>query len=507
MHGAVNRSNSAGKDEDCNVDASFSSSSLRPLVSPSHFYQLSIDKEEKLRRLYNELDTDGDGRINFRDLLQALKTRMPGVPHAHSYAMHVMEEASASHGEAIEFVDFVHYMLEHEKRLTLVFEDCDRKKDGVIDSSEIMHYLEKLGVPVTASQSKEMVRKMGSQPDGGGVALDQFLSFFMFYPCSYPREMANHWRHNLVFDIGEDSIVPEEFSEYEYVLGAWWQHLLAGAAAGSVSRTCTAPLDRVKVFLQVHASVRNNVRFFSGLRMLVLEGGLKGMWRGNGVNVLKIAPESAIKFMVYEQAKKLLKRNSKDNELTMFERILSGSLAGSIAQTLIYPLEVLKTRLALRRTGQMNRGIIRAFREIYQKEGLKAFYRGFIPNLIGIIPYAGIDLAAYEQTFKANYVSHYAENGDPPVLVLMACGTASSICGQLASYPFSLVRTRLQARARSTPCKADTMTAQFRYILRNEGFTGLYRGLTPNFMKVLPSVCISYVVYETVRKQLGATMT
>uniref|UniRef100_A0A5S6QWV1 EF-hand domain-containing protein n=1 Tax=Trichuris muris TaxID=70415 RepID=A0A5S6QWV1_TRIMR len=477
------------------------------VLPPSHFYQLSTDKEAKLRELYNELDIDGDGRINFRDLVQALKVRMPGLSCAHSYAMHVMEEASASHGEPIEFAEFVHYVLEHEKRLSLVFEDCDRKKDGILDSSEVMHYLDSLGVPVTASQAQQILQKMGSE-HGGGVALDDFLNFFMFYPCSYPREMANHWRHNLVFDIGEDSIVPEEFSDYEFVLGAWWQHLVAGAAAGSVSRTCTAPLDRVKEYtgFPVHASVRNNVRFYSGLRMLIMEGGLKGMWRGNGVNVLKIAPESAIKFMVYEQVKKLLKSNNKDSELTMFERIISGSLAGSIAQTLIYPLEVLKTRLALRKTGQMNRGIIQAFSQIYQKEGLKAFYRGFIPNFIGIIPYAGIDLAAYE-TFKANYVSRYAKDSEPPVLVLMACGTASSICGQLASYPFSLVRTRLQAGARSTSYQADRMTSQFRYILQNEGFTGLYRGLTPNFMKVLPSVCISYVVYETVRKQLGATMT
>ncbi|OUC42810.1 hypothetical protein D917_10221 [Trichinella nativa] len=51
------------------------------------------------------------------------------------------------------------------------------------------------------------------------------------------------------------------------------------------------------------------------------------------------------------------------------------------------------------------------------------------------------------------------------------------------------------------------MSEHFRYILQTEGFFGLYRGLTPNFLKVLPSVCISYVVYETVRKRLGATMT
>ena len=52
-----------------------------------------------------------------------------------------------------------------------------------------------------------------------------------------------------------------------------------------------------------------------------------------------------------------------------------------------------------------------------------------------------------------------------------------------------------------------TMTGLFRTILQNEGPTGLYHGLTPNFLKVAPAVSISYVVYEHVRKFLGVDMT
>lgn len=74
------------------------------------------------------------------------------------------------------------------------------------------------------------------------------------------------------------------------------------------------------------------------------------MWRGNFVNVLKIAPESALKFMAYEQGKRFLKGNS-NRELRIEERFLAGSVAGAFSQTMIYPLEVVKTRLALRRTG------------------------------------------------------------------------------------------------------------------------------------------------------------
>lgn len=52
-------------------------------------------------------------------------------------------------------------------------------------------------------------------------------------------------------DIGEDMNVPDDFTQKEMLTGMWWRHLVAGGIAGAVSRTCTAPLDRAKVFLQV----------------------------------------------------------------------------------------------------------------------------------------------------------------------------------------------------------------------------------------------------------------
>ena len=53
----------------------------------------------------------------------------------------------------------------------------------------------------------------------------------------------------------------------------------------------------------------------------------------------------------------------------------------------------------------------------------------------------------------------------------------------------------------------DTMVGLFAKILREDGLTGLYRGITPNFLKVAPAVSISYVVYEQIRKSLGVTMS
>ncbi|XP_055611106.1 calcium-binding mitochondrial carrier protein SCaMC-2 isoform X2 [Uranotaenia lowii] len=327
-------------------------------------------------------------------------------------------------------------------------------------------------------------------------------------PHMYHQNTSHLLVDGKYLDIGEDLNVPDDFTQSEMQSGMWWRHLAAGGFAGAVSRTCTAPLDRLKVFLQVQASKQ---RISDCLQYMLKEGGVRSLWRGNFINVLKIAPESAIKFAAYEHIKRFIRGNDK-RQMTIYERFVAGACAGGVSQSAIYPLEVLKTRLALRKTGQYS-SIMDAATKIYRREGLRSFYRGYIPNMLGILPYAGIDLAVYE-TLKKKYLSHH-ETEQPSFWLLLACGSASSTLGQVCSYPLALVRTRLQAHAVTIAAQnpaegiaaTPTMSNVFKRILQTEGPLGLYRGITPNFIKVLPAVSISYVVYEYSSRALGVNMT
>ena len=112
---------------------------------------------------------------------------------------------------------------------------------------------------------------------------------------------------------------------------------------------------------------------------------------------------------------------------------------------------------------------------------------------------------------KRRYLSQYAASGDStlPTFTLLAFGTYSSCCGQVAAYPLALVRTKLQGQAGKNlnlPAEQTHMLGLFRHIWRTEGFTGLYRGIVPNFCKVAPAVSISYYVYERTREYLGVQM-
>ncbi|VDK63428.1 unnamed protein product, partial [Gongylonema pulchrum] len=92
--------------------------------------------------------------------------------------------------------------------------------------------------------------------------------------------------------------------------------------------------------------------------------------------------------------------------------------------------KVLKTRLALRRSGQLDKGLLHFAAKMYRKEGFRCFYKGIVPNLVGIIPYAGIDLAIYE-TLKRYYMKNYGAHPMANIIALPVCGACSSICGML----------------------------------------------------------------------------
>lgn len=447
------------------------------------------DERRRFEELFGRLDANKDGTIDVKELTAALR----GGGNAHSHAKKMLHRADDDEDAQIDFAEFVKYMRSHEQNLRLAFSSLDKNKDGKIEAEEVQSALQALGFQISLNEARSLTAKLDKNKDLG-IDWAEWRDFFNLYPSDNLRDMFDIWLDRPMIDIGEQLTCPPEF---ESKRGVSWRHLVAGGIAGSISRTVTAPLDRLKVMLQVYGG-KTEMNILTGFRTMIREGGFQSLWRGNGTSVVKIAPESAFKFAAYEEIKRLIVGDS-GKEITVAERFAAGSVAGAFAQTAIFPMEVMKTRLAISKTGQYN-GLMDCGLKILQKEGIRSFYRGYIPNLIGIIPYAGIDLAIYE-TLKQFYIRRNPDRKDPGVFVLLICGSVSSTCGQLASYPLALIRTRLQAQA-TDDAKGGSVSL-VRNILRTEGVKGLYRGLLPNFIKVLPAVSVSYVVYEHAKAVLG----
>ncbi|KIK68070.1 hypothetical protein GYMLUDRAFT_36899 [Collybiopsis luxurians FD-317 M1] len=292
--------------------------------------------------------------------------------------------------------------------------------------------------------------------------------------------------------------------------------LLAGGIAGAVSRTCTAPFDRLKIFLITRpqdlgfaspsGSNMNGLKAIgTAITRIYAEGGLLAFWTGNGLSVAKIFPESAIKFFTYESSKRAFAKYwdhvDDPRDISGVSRFLSGGLGGISSQLSIYPIETLKTQI-MSSTGEQKRTLIQAARHLWKLGGLRAYYRGLSIGLIGVFPYSAIDMSTFEM-LKLTYVRSTGKE-EPGVLALLAFGSLSGSVGAVSVYPMNLVRTRMQASG--SPGHPQTYTGWMDVVMKTwetERWKGFYRGLVPTLSKVVPAVSISYVVYEHSKRRLG----
>lgn len=188
------------------------------------------------------------------------------------------------------------------------------------------------------------------------------------------------------------------------------------------------------------------------------------------------------------------------------ERILFAH-PGTVSVFGTYPLDLIRAKLAFQVHSRKYRGLWHTLAKTYVKEGgFKGLYRGFGPTVFGIIPYAGVSFFCYD-TLKASYLSSTGKDSMPGYMRLMVGGLSGAIA-QTASYPLDVVRRRMQveglsedgAAPKNAPRIYTSTLKSFRIILQKEGIKGLFIGLSINYIKVAPTVGISFATYEYMKK-------
>ncbi|KAF9009005.1 mitochondrial carrier domain-containing protein [Cyathus striatus] len=458
----------------------------------------------------------------------------------------------------IGWQEFKEYAKSKEVELWHIFHDeLDLDGDGRLNAEELRTSLSKADISLSQDTLSELMKFLTASRDSRHVTFYDFRDFLLLLPRkASPAEIYRYYkvkkflgddgrgaaRLNMEGDVSlsaedkppekvtldhQDTIEKDDYEEddhddddehHNWLEGhTALRFLLAGGVAGAVSRTCTAPFDRLKIFLITRPPDLGGARLpprpsIFGVKVIAgavariyAEGGVFAFWTGNGLSVAKIFPESAIKFFAYESSKRAFATYwdhvDDPRDISGVSRFLSGGIGGISSQLSIYPIETLKTQM-MSNAGYHRRTLFDAARHVWSLGGLRAYYRGLTVGLVGVFPYSAIDMSTFE-ALKLAYLRSTGKE-EPGVMALLAFGSVSGSVGATSVYPLNLVRTRLQASGSTGhPERYTGVRDVITKTWERDGWRGFYRGLFPTLAKVVPAVSISYVVYEHSKRKLG----
>jgi solute carrier family 25 phosphate transporter 23/24/25/41 len=257
------------------------------------------------------------------------------------------------------------------------------------------------------------------------------------------------------------------------------ENLLIGGIAGVISRTCTAPIELT--IIQNQNKYLPNTTLTDVLR----KEGLKGLWKGNYVNSIRIFPQMSINYYTYKLTKSKLERNINNTNVLNF---ISGISAGLISILCVYPLDNIRSRLSL----QTNNDHYKGLTDIIKKTKVKNLYNGLRMTLIGYTPYNALNFTFYDYFKKID-----KNNNNNSFINQILCGGFAGSCAVTITYPTDLIRRRLQLQDfdKLVP-KYNGIVDCMKKIYVKEGLIGFYRGLLPCYMKIFPGLAIQFYMIE-----------
>jgi hypothetical protein len=209
--------------------------------------------------------------------------------------------------------------------------------------------------------------------------------------------------------------------------------------------------------------------------------------------------------------------NNGNSSTSALHKFIAGAVAGVSAVTICYPLDLVRTRLSTELEGfEHYRGITDAFIKIYRTEGYMGFYSGIAPTLLVAVPNFAISYTTYgtlkeymiDDDLFYNLRRIDTESGEKSKLgfvLTVACGAASGIIATLVTFPMDTIRRRMQVQNLHVPIelRMTSVYQQLYHMIHHEGLLSLYRGLTPELIKVVPMVGTMFFVYERTKEFLN----
>ncbi|CAE7457709.1 mcfP [Symbiodinium natans] len=182
------------------------------------------------------------------------------------------------------------------------------------------------------------------------------------------------------------------------------QKFFAGGGAGMTAVFCTYPLDlaRARMALLIEQGAKEVPSMFGTVRDVWREAGIRALYSGAGVSMTGAAIYCGLKFATYDGCKDWCRRYllpDPDGPPSALHRALSGGVAGVLAQTFVYPFDVLRRRLQTGGAAMKEKypGSIRGLWTLYKEEGVvRGLYRGCALNYVKTVPNTTVYLALFD---------------------------------------------------------------------------------------------------------------
>lgn len=185
-----------------------------------------------------------------------------------------------------------------------------------------------------------------------------------------------------------------------------------GGTAGGISKTVSAPLERVKLLLQTQDANKalkgqKYTGFLNCMSRCYHEEGLISLWRGNWANVVRYFPTTALNFGFKGFFNRVFNKwdAKKQPLMNAVGNVLAGGSAGAACMLFVYPLDFARTRMGVD-TGKtveerQFRSLGDCLKKIYKSDGIKGLYSGIQISLISIFIYRGLYFGGYDTGKKA----------------------------------------------------------------------------------------------------------
>jgi len=287
--------------------------------------------------------------------------------------------------------------------------------------------------------------------------------------------------------------------------------LAIGGISGAITKTAMSPIERVKLLMQTQDSnpdvISGKVQRYTGIgdcfSRVRSEQGVAAFWRGNLVNCIRYAPQQGSALAFNDAIKSFFPRyNSKTQFWQSFgTNLVSGGLAGGIANTICYPFDFARTRLASDvGTGKKTfNGIGDCIMKTVRSQGVTGLYRGWSITVAGAFVYRAGQLGTFAQIMAMN---PYKE--DKGITGMAAAFVAAQVARNAVmpfNYPFDTVRRRVMLESEKPPAER-VYKGSFdcaRQVLQKEGLKGMYKGMIPELARGVGGSMV-IVAYDRIKQ-------